>query len=113
MHADDPGSNPVLISGLDLFPVVPDETLLCFVNSQLVPSCLLGFLIMFLVSLNCFFQVIKSVVPVNCSLIAKCTSTISKVEKSSAIERSRVSALFQNCFFFFLFFFFQAFFATV
>ena len=51
--------------GLDLFPVGPDSTLLRFVNSQLVASCQLGFLIMFLLSLNCFFQIIKSGVPVN------------------------------------------------
>ena len=59
------GSNPVLASGLDLFPVVPDSTLPRFVNSQLIASCHLGFLIMFLFSLNCFFQIINSGVPVN------------------------------------------------
>ena len=54
-----PGPNPVLISGMDLFPVVPNSTLPRFVNSRLVASCQLGFLIMFLLSLNCFFQIIK------------------------------------------------------
>ena len=38
-----PGSNPVVASGLDLFPVVPDSTLPHFVNSQLVTSLQLGF----------------------------------------------------------------------
>ena len=57
--------NPVLTSGVDLFPVISDSNLPRFVNSQLVVSCQLGFLIMFLLSLNCFFQVIKSGVPVN------------------------------------------------
>ena len=65
LHAVDPGSNRVLTSGLDLFLVVPDSTLQCFVNSQLVDSCQLGLLIMFLLSLNCFFQIIRSGVPVN------------------------------------------------
>ena len=48
-----PGSNPVLTSGLDLFPVVPDSILPRFVNSQL-PCCLLpvGVLIVLLLSLN-------------------------------------------------------------
>ena len=45
------GSNPILTSGLDLFPVVPDSTLPRLVNSQLVASCQLGFSI-FLLSLN-------------------------------------------------------------
>ena len=57
--------NPVLTSGVDIFPVVWDSTLPRFVNSQVVASFQLGFLIMFLLSLNCFFQVIKSAVPVN------------------------------------------------
>ena len=48
LHSAAPGSNPVLTSGLDLFPVVPDSTLPRFVKSQLVASCQLGFLIMFL-----------------------------------------------------------------
>ena len=48
LHAAVPGSNPVLASGLDLFPVVPDSILPRFVNSQLVASFPLGFLIMFL-----------------------------------------------------------------
>ena len=63
-----PGSNPVLASGLDLFPVVPASTLSRFVNSQLVASCQLGFLILFLLNLNCFFQIFKSGMPVNYSL---------------------------------------------
>ena len=65
LHAAAPGSNPVLTSGLDLFLVVPDSTLPRFVNSQLVASCQLGFLIMFLLTLNCFFHIVKSGVPVN------------------------------------------------
>ena len=40
LHAVALGSNPVLTSGLDLFPVVPDSTLPHFVNSRLVASCL-------------------------------------------------------------------------
>ena len=64
-----PGSNPALTSVQDLFLVVLGSTLPRFVNSQLVASCQLGFIIMFLSSLNnlnnyCFFQ-IKSGVPVN------------------------------------------------
>ena len=65
LHAAAPGSNPVPTSGMDLFPVVPDSTLPRFVNSQLVASRQLGFLIIFLLSLNCFFQVVKSGVPLN------------------------------------------------
>ena len=57
-----PASNPVLTSGSDLFPVVPNSTLPSFVNSQLVASCHLGFLIMFLLH---FFHIVKSGVPVN------------------------------------------------
>ena len=53
LHAAAPGSNPVLTSGLDLFPVVPNSTLPRFVNSQLVASRQLGFSVMFLLSLNC------------------------------------------------------------
>ena len=56
-------SDPTLTSGLDLLSVVPDSTLPHF-NSQLVVFCQLGFLIMFLLSLSCFFQIIKSGVPV-------------------------------------------------
>ena len=41
------GSNLVLTSAQYLFPVVVDSTLPCFVNSQLVASCQLEFLIMF------------------------------------------------------------------
>ena len=48
LHLVSLGSNPVLTSGLDLFPVVLDSTLPCFLNSQLVTSCQLGFLIVFL-----------------------------------------------------------------
>ena len=40
-----PSSDPTLTSGLDLLLVVPDSTLPLFVNSQLVASCQLGFLI--------------------------------------------------------------------
>ena len=65
LHAAAPGSNPVLTSGKDFFPVVPDSTLPRFVNSQLVASCQLGFLIMFLLTLNCFFHIVKSGMPVN------------------------------------------------
>ena len=43
LHADEPGSNPVLISGVDLFPVVPDSVLPRFVFSQLVASFQFGF----------------------------------------------------------------------
>ena len=67
LHAAAPGSNPVLTSGLDLFPVVPDSTPPRFVNNQLVASHQLGFLIMFLLSLNCltFTLLTCSGVPVN------------------------------------------------
>ena len=65
LHAVAWGSNPVLASGLDLFLVFPDSILPHFVNSQLVASCHLVFLIMFLLNLNCFFHIIKSRVPVN------------------------------------------------
>ena len=51
-----PGSNCVLSSGFDLFPVVPDSTLPLFVNGQLVTSSQLAFLIMFLLSLHCLFS---------------------------------------------------------
>ena len=47
LHAVVPDSNLILTSGVDLFPVDPDSTLPRFVNSQLVASCQLGFLIMF------------------------------------------------------------------
>ena len=46
------------LHGLDLFSLVPDSTLPRFVNRKLVNSYQLGFLIMFLLSLNCFFQII-------------------------------------------------------
>ena len=50
---------PVLTSGQDLFPVIPDSTLL-------VAFCQLGFLINHVsFKLKCFFQIIKSGVPVN------------------------------------------------
>ena len=68
LHAAAPGSNPVLTSGLDLFPVVPDSTPPHFVNSQLVASRQLGFLIMFPLSLNCYFHLVNSGVPVSYSL---------------------------------------------
>ena len=62
LHEFAPGSNPILASGQDLFWVVMDSTLPCFVNSQLIDYCQLGLLIVFLLSLNCFFQIIvKSV----------------------------------------------------
>ena len=69
LHAFAPGSNPILTSGQDLFPEVPDSR---FVNSQLVASCQPGFFIMFLLSLNyCFFQIIKKWSACElCSLIA-------------------------------------------
>ena len=59
------GSNPILNSGLDLCPLVLDSSLPGFVNSQLVASCQLAFLIIFLLSLCFSFQIIKSGVPVN------------------------------------------------
>ena len=65
LHAAATGSNPILTSGTALFPVVSDSTPPRFVDSQLVAFCQLGFLILFLLSLNCFFQIIKSGVPVN------------------------------------------------
>ena len=65
LHAVASGSNPVLTSGQNLYPVVPDSTLPRFVNNQLVASRHLGFLVMFPLSLNCFFLIIKSGVPVN------------------------------------------------
>lgn len=49
------GSNPILTSGQDLFPVVTDSTLPRFVTSELVASCQLGLVITFLLSLSCFF----------------------------------------------------------
>ena len=59
-HAIAPGLNPVLTSGQDLFPVVPDSTSPRFVNSQLVASSQMGFLIMFLLSLKIVsFRLIK------------------------------------------------------
>ena len=59
------GLNPILNSGLDLCPVFRDSRLPGFVNSQLVASCQLAFLIIFLLSLCFSFQIIKSGVPVN------------------------------------------------
>ena len=47
LHVVALGSTTVLNSGQDLFAVVSDSTLPRFVNSQLVASCRLGFLIMF------------------------------------------------------------------
>ena len=47
LHVVALGSNPVLTSDQDLFPVVLDSTLsVPLVNSQLVASCQLVFLIM-------------------------------------------------------------------
>ena len=46
LHAVSPGSDPILSSGLNLFPVVPHSTLPHCVKSQLVASS--QFLIMFL-----------------------------------------------------------------
>ena len=57
LHVVAPGSNPVLISGQDLFPVVTYSTQPRFV--KLDASRQLGFIIMFLLSLNCFFRIIK------------------------------------------------------
>lgn len=65
VYAAASGSNPILTSRQDLLPVLPDSTLSRYVNSQLVATCLLEFLIMFLLSLNCFFQIIKIGAPVN------------------------------------------------
>ena len=65
LHAVAPNSNAVLTSDLDFFPVVPDSTPPRFVNSQLVVSRQLGFLIMFRLSLNCYFHLVDSGVPVN------------------------------------------------
>ena len=65
LHAVASGSNPVLTSGQDLYPVVADSTLPRFESSQLVASCNLGFLVIFPLNLNCFFLIIKSGVPVN------------------------------------------------
>lgn len=48
LHEFAPGSNPILASGQDLFWVVMDSTLPCFVNSQLIDYCQLGLLIVFL-----------------------------------------------------------------
>ena len=59
LHAVALGSNPILTSSQDLFAVVPDSNLPRFVNSQLVASCQLGFLIMLLLSVNSLFQNIK------------------------------------------------------
>ena len=47
LHAVALGSNPVLTSGYGLFPVVSDSTLPPFVNSQLIASWQMGFLMMF------------------------------------------------------------------
>ena len=55
-------SNPILISGLDLLSVVLSLTLPRFVNTQLVASCQLRFLINHVsgkLVMNCFFQIIK------------------------------------------------------
>ena len=47
LHAVALGSSPVLTSGQGLFPVLSDSTLPHFVNSQLIASWQLGFLMMF------------------------------------------------------------------
>ena len=47
LHAVASDSSPVLTSGQDLFPVIPDSTLPRFVKNQLVASCQSGFLIVF------------------------------------------------------------------
>ena len=73
VYAAASGSNPILTSRQDLFPVVLDSTLSRYVNSQLVATCLLEFLIMFLLSLNCFFHVKVEWLLTN--LIAKGIST--------------------------------------
>ena len=65
LHEIAPCSNPVLTSGQDLFPVVLESTLSLFVNSLLVAFFQLGILIMFLLSLNCTFQITESELPVN------------------------------------------------
>ena len=65
MNVAVPSSDPTLTSGLDLLLVVPDSTLPLFVNSQLVASCQLGFFITFLLSVSCFFQIVKSELTVN------------------------------------------------
>ena len=69
------GSNPILTSGLALFRVITDSTQPLVVNNQLVTSCQLGFLIMFRLTLKCFFLIIKNGVPVNYSLSHKCCNT--------------------------------------
>ena len=65
LHAADPGSSPLHTSGLDLLAVDGPEfnsITLC----KKPTGCLLpiGVLIMFLLSLNCFFQILKSGVSV-------------------------------------------------
>jgi len=47
LHAVALGSNPDLTSGQGFFKVVSDSTLPHFVNSQLIASLQLGFLMMF------------------------------------------------------------------
>ena len=51
-----PGSNPILSSEQNLFPVVPHSTLPYFVNSQLVAPCLL-----FKVALYSFFFGVRGI----------------------------------------------------
>ena len=62
-------SNPILTSGQDSVSGSPDATLPPFVNTQLVASCQLRFLLRSLLSLNnnnyCFLQIIESKVPMN------------------------------------------------
>ena len=60
LHVVAPGSNLVLTSDLDLFPVITDSTLPRFVIPIWLPL-----LIVFPLSLNCFCQLMRSGVPVN------------------------------------------------
>ena len=67
-------SNPVLTSGEDLFPVIPDSTPRAIVNRFLI-----WFLIMFLLSWKIVsFRLLKKVECLLTCLIATCTSTINK-----------------------------------
>lgn len=60
------GENWLLVDPVqDLLQVVSDSTLPCLVNSQSLASYELGFLNMFLLSVNCFFQIIKGGVYMN------------------------------------------------
>lgn len=59
------GENWLLVDPVQDLLQVSDSTLPCFVNNQPLASYELGFLNMFLLSVNCFFQIIKGGVPVN------------------------------------------------